>query len=194
MIKILSNLLKKENDEVKRASFLKVITLLRVTLLSVNLDKTWIKWRVGDIRVMQDHIEQHSSKIIQQLITFWVGEGRGMNLDHTYEAGSLNLISWKVTSVITATLTSLFPLRFGYETSNLRALQRAIKAMMNGNDVDTLIYRTPKFSGQPRAGFSCEKNGSRIMEEWINLLTFFLIHNRKIVFPPKVIVFRFWIL
>ena len=43
MIKILSNLLNKENDEVKRASFLKVITLLRVTLLSVNLDKTWIK-------------------------------------------------------------------------------------------------------------------------------------------------------
>ena len=67
MIKILSNLLNKENDEVKRASFLKVITLLRVTLtlLSVNLDKTWIKWRVGDIRVMQDHIEQHSSKIIR---------------------------------------------------------------------------------------------------------------------------------
>ena len=43
MIKILSNLLNEENDEVKRASFLKVITLLRVTLLSVNLDKTWIK-------------------------------------------------------------------------------------------------------------------------------------------------------
>ena len=45
MIEILRNLLNKENDEVKRASFLKVITLLRVTLtlLSVNLDKTWIK-------------------------------------------------------------------------------------------------------------------------------------------------------
>ena len=43
MIEILSNLLNKENDEVKRASFLKLITLLRVTLLSVNLDKTWIK-------------------------------------------------------------------------------------------------------------------------------------------------------
>ena len=43
MIEILRNLLNKENDEVKRASFLKLITLLRVTLLSVNLDKTWIK-------------------------------------------------------------------------------------------------------------------------------------------------------
>ena len=65
MIEILRNLLNKENDEVKRASFLKLITLLRVTLLSVNLDKTWIKWRVGGIRVMQNHIEQHFSKIIQ---------------------------------------------------------------------------------------------------------------------------------
>ena len=43
MIEILRNLLNKENDEVKRASFLKVITLLRVTLFSVNLDKTRIK-------------------------------------------------------------------------------------------------------------------------------------------------------
>ena len=99
------------------------------------------------------------------MTTFWGGEGEGTNLDHTHAAGSLRLISGKVTSVIPATLTFLFPLRFGYETSNLRALQRAIKAMTNSNDDDTLMSRTTDISGQSRTGFSCEKNESQIMEE-----------------------------
>ena len=67
----------------------------------------------------------------------------------------------------------------GYETSNLRALQRAIKAMTNSTDDDTLMSRTTDISGQSRTGFSCEKNESQIMEEWINSSTFFLIHKWK---------------
>ena len=85
-------------------------------------------------------------------MTFREGEGGGGEWTWTiptYEAGSLRLISWKVTSVIPTTLTFLFPLRFGYETSNLRALQRALKAMMNSNSVDTLMSRTLEFSAQP---------------------------------------------
>ena len=96
-----------------------------------------------------------------------------MNLDHTYEAGSLKLISWKVSSVIPATLAFLFPLRFGYETSNLRTLQCAMKAML------MIIWCLEHL--KTWANFEQDFHVRKMeVESWINSSTFFLIHKWKI--------------
>ena len=107
------------------------------------------------------------------MITFWGGEGGGMNLDHTYEAGSLKLISWKVSSVIPATLAFLFPLRFGYETSKLRTPQCAMKAML------MIIWCLENL--KTWANFEQDFHVRKMeVESWINSSTFFLIHKWKI--------------
>ena len=106
------------------------------------------------------------------MVTFWGGEGGGMNLDHTYEAGSLKLISWKVSSVIPATLAFLFPLRFGYENSNLRTLQCAMKAML------MIIWCLEHL--KTWANFEQDFHVRKMeVESWINSSTFFLIHKWK---------------